>query len=454
VSRSIHETRASLARREAEDVSREEVRREAVDRARRALDRKRGMKYGAVAGRRPRERGHTAPETISVTITPAGPHALFPASVDDVREILRRLPRGATDGLARVEMRLGRETQAECAAEEPASEEPDPFTGRLSWTRFPGVWTGRVLGRYRADAAAIELYAYVVEPAHPLRAVWEPLLRLEAMATLVHEVAHHHDHTERVARGRWVAGEREPLERYAERMQHEWTHAVVLPYLRQRYAGDVAAVERWVAKHGGIALRFEELADDPRLTRRGGLVHAERIWPMSGGVATLARAVDRGEPLWACRRTFAGELYLQSRYDDALAVLRRVLRAQPGDPQALRVKAGVFLRQHRWRQALALGRELARRDPAMERAWEVVADACEGLGWWGEAEAAFARLLELADERRIAHVLLDRAWLRIRSGNLAGARADLDRIDCAGSAYLLRRVARLRAQIEPAMRTE
>ncbi|MBV9108299.1 MAG: hypothetical protein JO306_02705, partial [Gemmatimonadetes bacterium] len=195
MSRSIHETRTSLARREAEDVSRAEMRDEAIGRAKSALERKRATKRFAAAARRPRERSHTPAELVPVTVMDTGANVWYPASPDDVGAVLRRLPRGVTDGLRRIELRLGMETQAELAAEDRAAEEPDPFTGRLSYPRYPGTWSGRIVGRYRPDAAAIELYAYVVDPAHPLRRVWEPLLRLEALSVLAHEVAHHHDHT-------------------------------------------------------------------------------------------------------------------------------------------------------------------------------------------------------------------------------------------------------------------
>lgn len=446
MSRSIHATRASLARL----LAAENVRAEAVERERRALDRKRGMKRGAAVDRRPRERGHTAPETIPVVVERAGPHAHFPAGEDDVRELLRRLPRGVTDGLARVELRLGRETQAELAVSDPGGEEPDPLTRRLSYPRFPGVWTGRTLGFYRPDAAVIELYACVYDAARPLPVAWETLLRLEALEILAHEAAHHHDHTERVARGRWTAEDREAVERYAEAMQHHWTRSVVLPYLRERYADEVAETERWVARHGGIALPFESLADDPRVTGRGGLLHCDRLWTMRAALEELAGAVERGEPAWACRTHFARWLYYQARYDDALAVVGGVLGARPEEPRALLLKGDVLARQGRHAEALAIGRALAGHGPLLEdEAWQIVANACQKLGQWSEAEAALAVRLELAAaEGGPTHrLLLQRAEVRIDRGDLAGAARDLDAVE-SDRHWILRRVAKLRARIE------
>lgn len=449
MSRSIHATRASLARLLAAG----DARAEAAERERRALERKRGMKHGAAIGRCPRERGHTAPETIPVVVHRAEPHAHFPAGEEDVRELLRRLPRGVADGLARVEMRLGREVQAETAERDPGGEEADPLTGRLSYPRFPGVWTGRILGRYRADAAAIELYAYVHDAARPLPSAWAMLLRLEALAVLAHEVAHHHDHTERVARGRWTAEEHGTVECYAEAMQHRWTQSVVLPWLRERYADEVAETERWVARHGGIALPFESLADDPRVTGRNGEMHGERLlWNMRAALEILAGEVERGEPAWACRTRFARELYYQARYDDALAVVGGVLEARPGEPRALLVKGDVLARQGRHAGALEIGRALAGRDPLLDDdAWQLVADACQELGLWSEAEAALAVRLELAAAEgwRVHRLLIQRAELRIGSGDLAGAARDLDAVE-SDRPYILRRVEKLRTRIEAA----
>lgn len=449
MARSIHTTRASLARLKAQDVSREEVRDEAVERARGELDRKRGMKFGARTGRRPRERGHTALDSISIAATDRGPHVWFPAGEDDVRELLRRLPRGVTDGLARVEMRLGREAQDELAQSDAGGEEPDPFTGRWSYSRFPGAWSGRILGRYRPDAAAIELYAYVIDPAHPLRAVWEPLLRMEALSVLAHEVAHHHDHTERVARGRWLAEDRDAVERYAEAMQHEWTRGVVLPYLRERYAAEIALTERWVARHGGIALPFGALADDPRATGRGGRVHGDRLlWKMSEALGNLAGQVERGEPAWECRMRFARELHFQSRDADALAVIRRVLRARPGEPRALMVMADVLLGLGRAAHAARVARRVAAAEPLNARAWGLLSRAAERLERWDEAEDAATRQIQATEAagERTEWTVLFRARFRLRSGDVAGALEDADRLAASARPYFHARAEALRAR--------
>src|SRR5207302_1223034 len=79
------------------------------------------------------------------------------------------------------------------------------------------------------------LYAFVVDPALADRPLWELLLRLWALSTFVHEVAHHDDEMRRTARGRWHLEPCEKAEDYAIALQAEWTRDVVVPYLERTY---------------------------------------------------------------------------------------------------------------------------------------------------------------------------------------------------------------------------
>jgi hypothetical protein len=119
---------------------------------------------------------------------------------------------------------------------------------------LPGVFGGRVLGTWFSRGPRIEMYAYVYDPLTlPHDAGWELYLRLRMLATFVHEIAHHFDGTERVARGRWRMDRTDANEIYAERWQHEWTQQAVVPYLEERYPRETRAFLAWVARHGGNA---------------------------------------------------------------------------------------------------------------------------------------------------------------------------------------------------------
>ena len=457
MSRSIHTTRRDLERLEATEFGVPEQREAALGRARERLDHKRRVK--AAVGRQRRARPTVAPTpiaTIPVVVTERGEHVHYPASVEDVRAVMRSLPRGVPDGLARVELRLGAETQREHEMRDPGGCTPDPFVGRLGYEWFPSVYVGRVLGTYSPDTAAIRLNAFVYHAATPLREVWEILLRLRALATLAHEVGHHHDHTMRVARGRWIAHGDERIEMYAEGREHAWVQGVVVPYLRRAYPVEVERVERWVAHHGGVTLSLESLADDPRGTLKGGGVSLNvAVWSMAQALDRLVRDVLAGEPLSACRVHFARELHYREMYDEALASLARVLADEPSHAEALPLRADIFEHQGRYEEALAVAEGVLADDAGYADAWEVAADALEGLGRWAELRVVADRLVELyrcPDDRPwLMQALFQRALACIRSDDHAAAAADLDAIEASSpTRWQLRRLGRLRAELSAA----
>jgi tetratricopeptide (TPR) repeat protein len=370
----------------------------------------------------------------------------FPADEDDVREVLRRLPRGVTDGLARVDLRLGALTQEEQAD---STDRRDPHVGRLGSERFPGAWSGWVLGQYGWDVAEIELFAFVFDPAHPLRSVWEPLLRLDALSTLAHEVAHHHDDTCRKARGRWRASGYERVERYAQERQDVWTREIIIPYLRERYGDEIREVERWIERYGGISLRFEELFDDPRVTAwRGTRKAATVVFRMDGAIRGLMGDVLAGKPEWEYRLGFATELHYQDRFTEALEIVDAILRERPDDPLLLVERADLLVHLERHAEALAVAEPLVAADPTLVHAWEAVLRASARTGDWPRAQAAATRLLEIAEaseypEPERSGALLDRAEARLRQGDRDGARADLDRIPRP-----FKRAEKLRAELD------
>jgi hypothetical protein len=408
---------------------------------------KRAAKDAAARDRRSGLASPTPIDTIPVRVFSPGAHLVYPAGEDDVRELLGRLPRGVADGVAAVELRPGRQAQAE--ANRDGVYDTDPLTGRIGSRRFPGAWSGRVLGRYRHRTATVELYAYAVDAAHPLRPVWWPLLKLEALAVLAHEVAHHHDHACRTARGRWRADGRERVERNAEARQHEWTQSIVLPYLRERYADELKATEEWVALHGGAALPFEAFADDPRVTCRRGLVSGNRLFfTMEAALRGLMDDFVADRPSCERKVHFARELHYRGDYEPALSAIGSALRDHPGDPTALALMADIFNHQERWADALAVAGPLVEADPAFADGWEEVARACEGLGRWEDAAAAATRLLELCHPREHGRILATRAAARLGLRDFEGAREDVERMEAIPGPTTRRLAKKLRERIE------
>ncbi|HST57688.1 MAG TPA: hypothetical protein VLK84_03300 [Longimicrobium sp.] len=232
MSRSIHATSREFERLVRSGAPPEELREAA-----RVLRDKHYIKRGIGQERRLRDAAPppTAPDAVPVRVYDQGPHVLHAASPDDVREVLRRLPPGITDGLAAVHLKLGLHEQLASMRRWPGPERPDPYTGRWSTETVRGIWDARVRGRYRPRRSVIEVYAFVVAgPDEVDVEAWLWGMRVEALTTLVHQAARHHDTVHRVARGRWRANPGEHAEAYARARAREWRRDVVLPYLFER----------------------------------------------------------------------------------------------------------------------------------------------------------------------------------------------------------------------------
>lgn len=218
VSRSIHTTRSSvhllIKSRFADPAMHEEL----VEREKDKLRIKRRSKRLASIERHRTEPplAGTPAHLIPIEVLDESPTIHHGASADDIREILERLPPAATEGIPRIQLCLGKAAMEE--REEILDALLDPLTGRISMEIFPGIYCAPILGiRFHTGLIAIHAYVYD-DNASPLPAPVRNLyLRLKSLITLVHEVAHHHDHLYRVSRGRWKADRRETVEWYAEK---------------------------------------------------------------------------------------------------------------------------------------------------------------------------------------------------------------------------------------------
>ena len=200
-------------------------------------------------------------DTIPISVRDEGPFVHYPASPDDIRNVMYLLPRGSLDGLRSVELALGSYEQDEPTETDGAS--PDPYVGRVSHEILPGIYAGETLAIYLTGRARIRVHAYVYDRGRPDCEAWEPVLRAAMLASFVHEVAHHDDRTRRVARGRWTMAHRRHTERYAQACENAWVDRCVIPYVRETYHHELVALVESVIDRPDAEAMLEPILNDP-----------------------------------------------------------------------------------------------------------------------------------------------------------------------------------------------
>ena len=157
----------------------------------------------------------------------------FPASTEDMHCVLMNLPSAPLDGIRKIRLEAGTGFVNHEAEEEGVM---DPFLGRKSREVYPGIYAPLILGMYTFGTNQIRLFGYAKSPETVPTKEQHDELQFQMLITLVHELAHHFDHTERVKRGRWRADDQDKCERFALQMERTWSRAAIMPYLLKQEA--------------------------------------------------------------------------------------------------------------------------------------------------------------------------------------------------------------------------
>lgn len=410
MSRSIHTTRRTLKEiaKRKHPTLREKA--DAYFKALSELRRKRRLKEQVLTERsRPEPPLAGTPiATIPIEVRDAGPWVHHPASPEDIRSVLSELPCTATEGISEIRLCLGKEFMEEADADRDVKR--DPFTGRCSYENMPGLYNGEALGLYQPPSGRISLYAYVYDVARlPLpRGLCELYLRLRVLKTLMHEVAHHHDDTQRVRRGRWLSDRKENFEWYAEKMEHQWTLDVVVPYLRRTYPKETQALRRWVAHRGGILLPLEFFAGDTRSTERNG--HTRIVFSSSYAFEEWLEALPAHATLQASRLAFAWKLHHVDQYVECLAILENLLATDPLDVPALVCRADTLVHLERFDDALACSEQVLSLAPANTGAWKTRGEVLQKRQDWNGLLENCRRWQASGKMKRLAERELWQQW--------------------------------------------
>jgi len=228
---------------------------------------------------------------------------------------------------------------------------------------MPGVYSGLALGTYFQRSGLVAVYGFVVienELRVPLP-VLRIYLKMQALKTLLHEVAHHRDSTARVKRGRWLADRTENLEAYANKMEVEWTLAVLVPYLEQACPEEVTMLLNWVEQHGGIKLPLSFLAADPQ---DGNSNQADpNAWTRTEAIEAWLAGFGKYQDQADSRFELAENFHLAGSFGECLQILEEILKVRPMEVLALLLKADTLVHLRRFSEAGPIIENLFKIDP-------------------------------------------------------------------------------------------
>jgi tetratricopeptide (TPR) repeat protein len=429
LSRSIHTTRRHLRELERADFADGKLKQRQIERIRDSLEKKRAVKarvrQSSSEAVLPRPDTPVDADTLPTEARDQWEHVHYLASVADVRAVLRRMSPGALDSLSRIVLTLGAEYMREQADSGEGYGDPDPLVGRISVDELPGVYIGAFSGTCFSDDASIWLYAYVYDASDmPDREVREQWLRLRILGTLMHELAHHHDHTACDARGRWSTRPEGRSEWSARKQEYAWTLEHVIPYLEEQYPEATSALVEWVHAAGGVTFPLAKLIDHPD----------ESIPYTRDAVSGLFKDVDRDGSQQEVRRDFTRNLHYAYRYDEALEIIAVILADHRDDNKTRTLQADIYEDQERYEEAEQVARAVVEQEPSNRKAWVVLVHVYRSQGRWRELEAAATRVATLAEETRAQQsALAERVSARLELGDIAGAEADLQRIEQGGA---------------------
>lgn len=373
----------------------------------------------------------------------------YPVTAQDIRELLKIMPQGVTDGLSKILFCLAKQYQRYPDESLFGSPEPDPYTGRLGYKFFSDVYCGRCLGTYFSYRREIRVYGYVYPDDIPLREVVEFFLRMQMLMVFLHELAHHHDRQQRTARGRWRMDKTESAEIYAEQTAHEWIEVYAIPYICQRYADEYARLKKWMKQTAGVCLDLRLLAGDYRDTARKGRIRISSFFNTADYFAEFAARIQNGEDSISARVELASDLHMADEYDISLKILQTALAKNLRNVRALCVCADIYWHLNEYVKAVKYARKAMSLDKKEVDAYKTLCDAYEGLEQWDAVIKWACGGLEHAQTKWEAMLLLQsKARAEIALRQFKEAKDTLQEIKALFSKRVPRHVKELESELK------
>ena len=285
--------------------------------------------------------------------------------------------------------------------------------------------------------ARIWLYAHAYDPADSRIQDWKFFLRLWSLSTFIHEVAHHFDHTQRGARGRWFAANSDKAEDFARYIQYAWTQQYVLPYLAETYPEELEAAQRWLEHYGGTRLPLHLL-----------YTKILPVFNMQDAVDQLASEIASGASLTSLPFTFRETTPLLPNISArAGCAFQGVLADDPSNDEAMTLRADIFIHQERFEEAAVIANNLLAKSPSDVKALIILADAYEGLKHFDRVLELTERIMDAADEHyQWCGAVEQRVSVFLALGRKSDAEQEILRLEAEGPGTA-QRVERLRKKL-------
>lgn len=297
----------------------------------------------------------------------------------DIIEIIKRLPLGVLSGIDSITFCLGKEYQ-EKASDNGSEELRDPFTGRICCNEKGPIYFSPVNGTYYPETCKIFLYAFVYDKRELKLNVIEPYLKLQKLATFVHEVAHHDDNMRRSRRGRWIGVNEWKCEDYADLCKKHWIEEAVVPYLLEQYPEEYKELSNWVKEYGGVDFSLIKLAGERGGRNIDGLVSLGTS--ASVAVEELFINVISEKPREEAMIEFAKELHFADYYEECIKSLGTLLTIDPNNSEAIGIKADTYIHLEKYHEAEMTANKCLSIDENNTDALEALCDVQQQNGDW------------------------------------------------------------------------
>ncbi|MEM6379708.1 MAG: hypothetical protein AAF705_16010, partial [Bacteroidota bacterium] len=325
MARSIHTTWKAYREKQRYQYSDQAQQEKELEEMRKALIRKRAIKRQRKAERKAPTSNLLPPvdgASLPIMVRDQNEYTHYPLTANDVQSVLDILPTNISNGLTSITFCLGKEYMKEQSLDNP-NPILDPYTGRIGWEGYiPGIFLPPVLGVYNYESNRIFIHAYVYD-RHTLK---NPsivfYLKLQMLTTFLHELAHHEDNQNRIARGRWLGNFDTKVEDYAYKRQETLVSKALMDVFQDRYEMELSNLSTWIETHGGIKIPIESII-------KGGLIFTvtEAVEQLFGDVLADLSPVQ-------VKYNFANNLHYVNYYEAALTILDAILKEDPDHLEA------------------------------------------------------------------------------------------------------------------------